>query len=202
MGDLERMIELGEKHVNSLSHGGKKGMKWGYNDGKRNGKKTAGELVKDALADLKRDLNNPELIMERYKSGKYKDEYEETMKREDLTDYEKTAAEIRRFYYILAFSNLRFSYGDTTVLKDLTSAIAADLETRDYNKIRAMTDSLIKASKAKDKDSRVKIWTPNTFPKNPKPTDLIISPYYETHDKPSDRVKDRKKPGLTNSLGR
>lgn len=31
------------EYYRSLAHKGKKGMKWGYNDGKRNGKRTAGE---------------------------------------------------------------------------------------------------------------------------------------------------------------
>lgn len=33
------------KNSNDLYHSGKKGMKWGYNDGKRNGKRTAGDDV-------------------------------------------------------------------------------------------------------------------------------------------------------------
>lgn len=33
------------KNSNELYHGGKKGMKWGYNDGKRNGKRTAGSIL-------------------------------------------------------------------------------------------------------------------------------------------------------------
>lgn len=32
-----------------LAHGGKKGMKWGYNDGKKNGKRTASDIIKDKL---------------------------------------------------------------------------------------------------------------------------------------------------------
>lgn len=33
--------------VNALAHKGKKGMKWGYNDGKENGKRKAGEDMTD-----------------------------------------------------------------------------------------------------------------------------------------------------------
>jgi len=36
-----------------LQHDGKKGMKWGYNDGKRNGKRTAGDDVNTVLYPTK-----------------------------------------------------------------------------------------------------------------------------------------------------
>ena len=35
------ITRISEDHTESLSHGGKKGMKWGYNDGKANGNRTA-----------------------------------------------------------------------------------------------------------------------------------------------------------------
>lgn len=37
---------------NSLSHKGAKGMKWGYNHGKKNGKRTAGEAIEDFIDDV------------------------------------------------------------------------------------------------------------------------------------------------------
>lgn len=32
-----------------LAHAGKKGMKWGFNDGSKNGKRTASDVIKDKL---------------------------------------------------------------------------------------------------------------------------------------------------------
>ena len=36
-----KITRIPEDHTDSLSHAGKKGMKWGYNDGETNGKRTA-----------------------------------------------------------------------------------------------------------------------------------------------------------------
>ncbi len=44
-----------ERTENFLSHSGTKGMKWGYNDGQRNGKRTAAELKKVAEEKAKLD---------------------------------------------------------------------------------------------------------------------------------------------------
>lgn len=40
------------KNPDELYHRGKKGMKWGYNDGKRNGKRTAGDDEDNEAAEL------------------------------------------------------------------------------------------------------------------------------------------------------
>lgn len=46
------------RYYTYLSHGGKKGMKWGYNDGKRNGKRVAGDEDENSagVKNLKRDV--------------------------------------------------------------------------------------------------------------------------------------------------
>lgn len=43
------MSKLYYKTGGHLAHAGKKGMKWGYNDGNRNGKRTASDILKDKL---------------------------------------------------------------------------------------------------------------------------------------------------------
>ena len=45
----------------SLAHTGKKGMKWGYNDGMRNGRRTKAELKKVAKAVAEYQKENTEI---------------------------------------------------------------------------------------------------------------------------------------------
>ncbi len=55
-----------------LSHAGKKGMKWGYNDGRRNGKKTAEDPKEQARLDAQRRMreSNPYRTSQQDKAGR------------------------------------------------------------------------------------------------------------------------------------
>lgn len=46
------ITRIPEDHTESLSHAGKKGMKWGYNDGEVNGNRTAMEQTRAYLESL------------------------------------------------------------------------------------------------------------------------------------------------------
>lgn len=46
---VNSMRKYPKQFYDHLSHAGKKGMKWGYNDGEPNGKRTAGEEDKEDL---------------------------------------------------------------------------------------------------------------------------------------------------------
>lgn len=53
------------KNSDELYHRGKKGMKWGYNDGKRNGKRTAGDHEEDnEAAELFVEENGRNIVAE------------------------------------------------------------------------------------------------------------------------------------------
>lgn len=66
-----------QMYKNYLMHKGKKGMKWGYNDGERNGKRTAGEgesyleLLERVPADteVQRKVNGKTYNLSGYKNG-------------------------------------------------------------------------------------------------------------------------------------
>lgn len=43
----KKYIVTRSSNDNTISHSGKKGMKWGYSDGEKNGKRTAGDVISD-----------------------------------------------------------------------------------------------------------------------------------------------------------
>lgn len=202
MTELELIVEKGKNHVNSLSHGGKKGMKWGYNDGKKNGKKTAGDLIKEAVNTLKRDINNPGKILERYTADKYKKEYSEAMKREPNTLEEEMDAQIERLKHVLyqIDSNM---FGSKYTRSDIRETMESYRKNNNLEGLKVMNDIMIKAIRASESNPNVKVWAHTPVINPPiNGTDFVIKGYFEKNNNPANRIKDRKKPGLTNSLGR
>lgn len=71
-----------------LAHGGKKGMKWGYNDGKKNGKRTATEKFLDnmnrehqVMKNIDDHTNGEKDIVNRLYKEWYKDDNKKFRKR-------------------------------------------------------------------------------------------------------------------------
>lgn len=69
-----------------LAHAGKKGMKWGFNDGQRNGRRTAEEILDDLRDGAEEAVDGVKKIG--YKSGQKIDEarYKTRLRRNGLTD--------------------------------------------------------------------------------------------------------------------
>lgn len=64
-----RVIVTRSSDSDYLAHAGKKGMKWGYSDGKKNGKRTAEEETKDTVVDGKKYMIDDSKVWEKQSGG-------------------------------------------------------------------------------------------------------------------------------------
>lgn len=130
-------------YSDSLEHKGTKGMKWGYNDGKRNGKRTAGEAIKDALG-----------YDERLRAGNATSAVREANK--DVNYHTKQLQETRS--KVLSGEYFDRDNGSHTILEPHEKSLAKAKEKRDSAIQRASETAaaykktpLYKIEKAKDK---------------------------------------------------